>query len=184
MSNWHLGNPMMTYDEREAFEAYVRATPKDCDIIEYGCGGSTVLLQSMIEDRNVLSVEHHPDWWMNVKKEIWTPQITLVYEPNQFDKELWSRTGCEHEELAAGGYRYIHAPRLHTPKRDWNKTGLVLVDGMARGACLAWLRSYLTPNTTVLLHDFAGREPWYAWATALYDVVTLTRTLLELRVPR
>ena len=43
----------------------------------------------------------------------------------------------------------------------------ILVDGMARGACLAM--AYIKyPDATVFLHD-ANRD-WYDWATSLYPI--------------
>ena len=181
MNNWQDGEPMMRPDELSAFLSYVNAVPPNSTILEYGCGGSTLAMQKILGSRRLFSVEHNIQWVNRVRPLITSPNITLVCEPNQLNRQEWLASGSEVEELSSGGSRYICAPIVHNKDWDWNNVGLILVDGVARGACLAWLRKFVSPTTVVLIHDYTGREYWYAWAAMLYRQVALTQTLLELR---
>lgn len=149
-------------------------------VVEFGCGGSTLLLASAIAPhQRLISIEHNPEWATKVREMLATlapdhPRIhVLLYEPvlklTQYAKPL------EENPAALGNYL--------TPAVDWNHAGVVFVDGIARGACLAMLRTRLKSGTTVFLHDYVGREMWYDWATSLYDRVAVIDTLLQLRVP-
>ncbi len=54
-------------------------------------------------------------------------------------------------------------PRL---EMETIEIGAVLVDGVARGACLAVARQLVRPGVKVFLHD--SDRPWYSWAKKLW----------------
>jgi hypothetical protein len=88
----------------------------------------------------------------------------------------WARP---EEEMGCGCAKYIQPAGIP----DWKDIDMVLVDGIARGPCLATLKLYLRKGVTVFLHDYdEERAVWYDWAVNMYDRVELSDKLLKLRV--
>ena len=175
--------PLMYPDEVTALQATVDALPEAAVIVEFGSGGSTRFFADNLQAaRRLVSIEHNAEWYETVSIALDQhpnrERITLIYAGPELPLSRYIFAMPE-EEMPAGLARYIHP---ETPV-SWSDVTCVLVDGVARGACLAALRTKLRPGTTVLLHDYTGREYWYDWAVSLYDRVSLTNTLLTLRVP-
>lgn len=178
-------NAMMYEDEFNHFIAAIEALPATAKIVEFGSGGSTYQIGlRMKEQQELFSVEHNPDWFAKVResvKELPTfsrIHRTLVGPTWSLQTDGFAQPG---EENPSGITNYLH-PSFKKPLH-WPDVSFVLVDGIARGACLATLRTKLLSGTTVYLHDYKGRELWYDWAVKLYETVSLTNMLLELRVP-
>lgn len=178
---------MMYPDEQPRMLQIVADLPDGATMLEYGSGGSTIrFAQTMRKGQTLYSVEHNADWFQKVGdafKELDKHDATvyrkLIKLPNvEHYTRAFATTG---EELPAQCEKYIH-PEFKQPI-FWDSLSLVLVDGIARGACLAAVRSMLMPGTKVILHDYTGRENWYDWAVQLYHRENLTNMLLELRVP-
>lgn len=178
---------MMHEEELQAILTAVKALPTNSTILEYGSGGSTSVFANYLGDTHKLcSVEHDKTWYKTVGERLEGhpngDRVTRILAPLDFHQGLW-RFAHPYEEMAAGTAHYIWAPEHNPEGWDWTTVGLVLVDGIARGPCLAYLRNKLNPGTPVFLHDYKGRENWYDWAVELYERVTQNDLLLELRVP-
>lgn len=184
---------LMEATEWAALEALVLALPADAQILEFGAGGSTVALAAMLQPtQRLYSVESDGPWYDRVREGLgdrW-PNVSLLFRPRRLRPEfdvtprLPSTTvGFSPwliEECTAGLSDYLDLDY----GQDWAKTGLVLVDGVGRGACLALLRPVLAPGTLVVLHDWCGREDrteWYRFGVILYIHESLTDSLLVLR---
>lgn len=172
---------MMYDDEKVALKAIVDKLTPDAVLVEYGSGGSTIFFADNLSPvRHLISIEHNLEWYTKVQRALGKHHeghaVDYRYIPPAFPLQRYVFANPE-EEMPAGLTSYLH------PDIQWNEVDFVLVDGIARGAVLATLRTKLRPGTTVVLHDYTGREAWYDWAVQLYERVNLTNMLLELKVP-
>lgn len=179
-------NPMMYEDEFNKFTSTLDALPDGMKLMEFGSGGSTYQIGLRLKPQQELfSVEHNPEWFAKVREAVKTLDVsvfqrihrTLAIPKFTLQTDNFARP---FEEVPAGLTTYLH-PTFKVPL-DWKDVGFVFVDGLARGATLAVLNNKLAPGTTVFLHDYIGREEWYQWAVDLYERVSLTNMLLELKV--
>jgi len=117
-------------------------------MLEFGSGGSSLYFAQHVP--YLTSIEHSRKWYDKLKPLM----------PDNVDYQLHERNveGDFSEEDTTGVMEYVY-PRIH------QKPDVVLVDGIARGACLATTFQYL-PEAIVFLHD-ANRD-WYEWATFFY----------------
>ncbi len=116
-------------------------------MLEWGCGGTSVWLLNRGVDLN--SVEHDDQWITAVRREgdwpHWTPKV-VECEPGA--------NATVHEEQPAMASAYINAS-----VRGFR---VILIDGVARGACLVNTMVNADPGTIVYLHD--TQRDWYDWA--------------------
>jgi hypothetical protein len=178
---------MMHEEELQEILVALDALPSPSTILEYGSGGSTSIFANHLGyTHRLYSVEHDKGWYEKVSERLAghpnDERITRILAPLQFHQGLW-RFAHPYEEMPSGAEYYIWAPENNPEGWSWENVNLVLVDGICRGPCLAYLRTKLNPGTTVFLHDYTGREIWYDWAVKLYDRVKQTNLILELRVP-
>lgn len=189
---------MMTVDDQRVLLDVINNAEDDAVFVEFGGGGSSLMFASRLKDtQRLITIDHNPEWYEKIAEAI-APYpnaevhlITPKVQPN------FHPFGHPYEEVPMACAPYIHALGIDIP---WDKVGCVLVDGIARGAVMAAVRTKLKPFTAVLIHDYIGREEWYDWAVELYDVVDycfphgtsadrdengpqMPNTLLRLRVP-
>jgi len=133
--------------------------PTSGTMLEWGCGGSTKwFLDHLTEGQRLITIEHDSAWAEECRsycgqRENWALQIkpsTLAVGKNA---SHW-------EECSAGLAEYI-APISH-----WSDIDVFLIDGVARGACLAMVHAHGKPGAGVFLHDL-NRPGWYEWAMGL-----------------
>ncbi len=191
-------NPMMTVDDQRVLLDVIDNAPDDAVFVEFGGGGSSLMFASRLKDtQRLITIDHNPEWYekiataiapyQNAEVHLITPKVPANFHP----------FGHPYEEVPMACTSYIHALGVDIP---WDKVSCVLVDGIARGAVMAAVRTKLKPLATVLIHDYIGREEWYDWAVELYDIVEwqfprgtsadrdedgqqMPNTLLRLRVP-
>ena len=116
-------------------------------LFEYGSGGSTVEFCKRLK---VTSVEHDAKWYGKMPKIDGHEYILRERQMNVVNVKTA-------EENPLGLNDYITESLRHPQD-------MVLVDGVARGACLAYLKS--TFDGPVFLHD--AQRDWYDWAISLY----------------
>ena len=159
----------------------------DGEMLEWGSGATTVwMLDHMTENQSLTSVEHVEDWHQEVSQKVTDlelhPKHTYLLRTDQTPLrdnhgELVNTYASPLEETPAGFNDYIN------PGLDLDKYQVILVDGIARGACLARVCMFAREDAVVLLHDIRGRENWYGWATELYQSTEyLTPNLLRLYI--
>lgn len=135
-------------------------------MLEWGCGGSTAwFLTNMRDEQRLVTIEHDADWLGQCKNlcgehQRWTRRLTPGSLPIGKNATQW-------EECSAGLADYVCATEAAT-------ADVILIDGIARGACLAWAAMNAKSGACVYLHDVANakdvdgkpvdRLPWYAWA--------------------
>lgn len=168
-------DPMMTVDDQQKIQRVVEGLPPDAVIVEYGSGGSTLMFARFLrETQRLITIEHNVDWFHKVKADLSAPDLAskraeIHLRTPDADASVWP-FGHHYEETPFAAADYIHATGVDIP---WSDVRCVFVDGFVRGPVMAMLATKLTLGTTVMLHDYPGREAWYEWAVRLYDVVTL-----------
>jgi hypothetical protein len=170
-------SPLMHPNELEHFQRVLNRLPDDAHLVEFGCGGSTCWIAERLKPNQRLdSIEHNPEWYHRVLEATAyaTTQITIHLHPPELELERY-KYACAEEEMPAGLTHYLN------PEVDWSDVALVFVDGVARGSVLAMTALRVCSGTTVLLHDYEGRQQWYDWPLSVYQRVHLEGSLLELR---
>lgn len=173
-------------DEINLISQIVDNLHDNAKIVEWGSGGSTMLFLSKLKpNQKLISIEHNQTWFDKVDQETKDnpkrSQLTQVFIP--LDADLWGY-GIPSEENPCFTNNYTNPEKSHDVSIF--DADLILVDGIARGACLATVRSKLSNNKAiVLLHDYSDgkhsssfiRTEWYQWAVNLYSGVEVTNTL-------
>ena len=145
---------LMAENQRRAILAELG--PND-SLTEWGSGGSSVwFAENMTQGQSLYSIEHDRQWFqrmveVRVARQLWH------WHPVYFRVNHEGKNATPAEECPAGAFHYITKIPV---------AGVVLVDGIARGACLATLAAMRFPGV-VFLHD-ANRD-WYEWATSLFS---------------
>jgi hypothetical protein len=187
-------DPQMTDDEIRYFEAYLQGLPKKARLVEWGAGGSTAMfLEHLKPHQTLISIEHNPEWFRRVSEALSDHprrnRLTLLYvqpKENAFHHGasphgFWGY-GHPLEENPAFLEEYID-PELASEFVRVFDADVFLVDGIARGACLAAIRLKARADADVFIHDYRSRETWYDWAVDLYSRrAMVSTTLLKLTI--
>ncbi|MEM8757173.1 MAG: class I SAM-dependent methyltransferase [Planctomycetota bacterium] len=133
-------------------EIILEHLPAGGRLLEFGSGTSSVwLAERLHEGASMLSVEHDAAWFDRVQQ--------MLAPFDRCEQILRVPTGTLGPNASAGEERpdllreYIHAAD------DRDPFDVILVDGVARDACLEHARSLLKPGGTIVLHD--AQRPWY-----------------------
>lgn len=161
-----------------AEQALLRAAAAEAGtVVEFGCGGSTLLLLAAGRGR-VVTVENDPDWLERLggrpacaaarAEGRWAP---LHVDQGPLGPWGWPADPVRRLEGAA----YVNAPWALAPAPD-----LVLVDGRYRVACALAAFARLGPQGRVALHDFWPR-PHYQALLASAELEATAGSLVLLR---
>ena len=138
--------------------------PEGGNFFEWGSGGTSLWLCDNLPERSIMASVESDKEWFNKINAIRSARPTMTarwnYELAGDDSWIRGKNAHPHEETPAGLEQYIC-------RREATDADVILVDGVARGACLAWALSVCKPYATIFLHD-AGRN-WYAWAVTLAE---------------
>ena len=128
-----------------------------CRVLEWGSGGSTVWLADRLPaGAHLTSVEHHAAWFAKVGERLGEREnVTRVLAEPTGDM---GRNATIDEENAAHLGAYLDAP-------GGQKYDVIMVDGVARVACMERARELLNPGGVVFLHD--AQRDWYDAGKAL-----------------
>jgi len=152
--------PLLALNHRELILSHL---PADGLMLEWGCGGSTRwFLDRLIGGQKLVTVEHDERWLRQcgIAHRDWIPRLQLPTAHIGQNATQW-------EESPVGLAGYICAPEA-------SQADVILIDGIARSACLAWAAMNAKSGTRVFLHDVANskdlegkpvdRMRWYVWA--------------------
>lgn len=138
--------------------AILASVPPNGRMLEWGTGGSTLwFLDHLDPAQQLIGVEHDAGWYMQVTARAGD---RANYSPRLHEAHFGAgENATPWEECPAGLADYIHP----TPLSDID---VFLIDGVARGACLANVMLNGKSGARVFLHD-ANRAGWYDWAQRL-----------------
>lgn len=175
-------NPLLNPDEMDCIQDYLKENKTDTTkMVEWGSGGSTLMLIPYFESGTFISIEHNDEWFDKVSKELGQGDFSdealenFTYchlPPNRFGKNVdldFYRYANPFEENPCFARSYIN------PETDQFKVfdaDIFFVDGICRGAILATIFAKArNRNAAVFIHDYygpEGRTDWYNWASSLY----------------
>lgn len=165
--------PMMREHQIRLIEEALLGLGRDrLDILEWGCGGSTVHFTRFLRAHGVsyawLSIEHDREWQQTVEKELaGDPGAKVQWIAGGTTKDNWRGVPMDD---------YVNHPRSLNRQFDF-----ILVDGRKRRRCLLEARRLVRPGGVVFLHD-AQRSYYHCAFGAFTDSRFLDRELWRGRV--
>lgn len=125
-------------------------------MLEYGCGGSTVLA-GFHGIAKIVSVDSDQEW---LDKVVEAPELAGAnFLPIHVDIGPTGPWGFPTDKGHAAKWpNYYKSPWAHFS----DAPDLVLIDGRFRVACALYSILSCTPNTTYVIHDFWNREYYHA----------------------
>lgn len=137
---------------RTILEAALEVSPTP-RVLVWGVGGSELWMADQLPaGSSLLAVEHNRAWATRVRAVMPAHASVLHVQPTG----KVGPTSTIGEEDARHLAAYVSEPAAFGP------FDVILVDGLARGACLDAAASMLTPGGVCFLHD--AQRDWYAKA--------------------
>ncbi len=133
-------NPYMKYKEIVFLkELLSNLKPKKC--LEYGCGYSSLYFPAFLaKNASWMSVEHDKKWHAEVNRKNRNENV-----------EIFHINANNHNFIDEGEYKdfmsYVNFPESEAP------FDFILVDGMARKACIEKAKKMLSEEGVVVVHD-------------------------------
>jgi predicted O-methyltransferase YrrM len=174
--------PMMVTQDWQHIDAVMEET-KPATFLEWGTGSSTFYFSKHKDEDGApvkyTSVEHHPGWCGEMKKQLWQRGVTnvdYVCEPVVQGFRGWA--GGWSEGSFAQFEEYIqqsdHAVNKYRAEHECSAPcgafDMVLVDGRARIACALYVLRHLRAGSILFIHDF-DRTPYRAHLKQYYNLV-------------
>lgn len=146
--NWDQFRPFphMAVEHAEAIRKTINSYDRP-NVLEWGCGGSTIWLWFVANRAIVTSVEHDRDWMVKV------------------EAALSVLDGCKLFHRSCGELRVVHATNLaeytNPPTKEFD---VAIVDGLShwRPDCILACRDLVKPGGHIFLHDSQRQEYSYA----------------------
>lgn len=151
--------PMMRDAQvRHLEQTFLETAPRPVNVLEWGCGGSTVHFTRFLRARGIpyrwLSIEHDKEWHDIVTAEVTgDPDTRIAWIPAGATRDEWRTIPMD---------EYVDFPASANERYD-----VIIVDGRKRRRCLLAARALLKPGGAVFLHD--AQRSWYRCATATYS---------------
>ena len=173
-------NTWMSEKEIQTITQYLNF---DNIMLEYGSGGSTLYFSKLVKE--YYSIEHNLEWYNKIVNTIDALPNTKIFH---IERDLHtsgnsriiasSLDTLEQSSRFQDFYKYIHFPAQLNTKFD-----AVLIDGRARPECGKFIKSYLTPNAYIFVHDYWPRKHYHVLAD-LYELVDSVKSGQSLAVFR
>lgn len=205
--------PYMHDSEVAYFEKLMKSLPDESIIAEWGSGGSTsMFLELMKPNQKMFTIEHSPEWSAKVTEalkdhrnynnllsiNIQLQKIEMKNEAGEVDSQFYETyksimMGVFLEENPCFLDHYIDPTKLmpmleeDAMKQRLNRffeADVYLVDGLARGAVLATIRTKAKKKKAkIYVHDWIGRQNQYGWAASLFSKQeVIGQSLLKLTI--
>ena len=139
-------------------ERILKSIKSNCRILEWGSGGSTLWFADRLPTGATLtSIDHDTAWHENTLRRIGKRvDVRLLLCP---PRAPLGQNATIEEEDPTHLQEYLHAV-------DGSRFDVILVDGVARVACMEQARELLSPGGVIFLHD--AHRPWYDSGKALF----------------
>ena len=146
--------PQLTLPPAEA--EWLRAAYAKSDVIvEYGCGGSTVIAAET-PGRAVFSVESDRAWSARMADYFAAHPPRRAVHLHPVDIGVTGKWGKPRND--SGWRKYHRYPISVWDRPDFIAPDLVLIDGRFRAACFVTTMLRIERPTTVMIDDYADRE--------------------------
>ncbi|TKJ38123.1 MAG: hypothetical protein CEE38_05025 [Planctomycetes bacterium B3_Pla] len=150
--------PWLTYRAAKWLDSYLKPQMR---VFEYGSGGSTVFFAQRV--KQVVSVEHNPQWYQVVERTLYELEISnveyILKEPEKADRE----GDCSDPSSYSSGFqnKFDRMSFCEYTKVIDNYPDayfdLVLVDGRARPSCIMHAAKKVRQGAIIIL-DNSDRE--------------------------
>ncbi len=165
--------PFMHSDDAHVLFASVQEGDR---VLEWGSGGSTLILASRVGDSgHVVSVEHQERWFTstqhNLRQHGLSSRVTLHHSPPVPDRQEdspWMYLPRQMDE-------YVNVP-IAQAHIESASVDVVLVDGRERIRCAMLAAELLKSGGLLLIHDFWSRQ---RYRDHLADLLRFYRYLFE-----
>ena len=155
---------------------------KDTVMLEYGCGGSTLIFSKYV--KKLYTIEHNLDWFWKIQEQIYQKGIdnvelhlcdipkgvptkreefwdkydeNLIYASKELNTNIPKLDDCVYPRDKYVWHEYIDfIDTLDLPKLD-----VVFIDGRARSDCAYKVLDYIDEDSIVFIHDFWPREEYH-----------------------
>lgn len=194
--------PYMRDNEVTFFKGEFNKLKDDASIVEWGSGGSTLMILDLLKPKqNFISVEHDTLWSKRVidvsrnhqnrdRMEYIVTGLPVmqveingnVYTNGDYEDHKKNMMGKFLEENPSYISNYIDPSILDDKFKKIMNADMFLVDGLARGAILATLRAKAKKKAKIFLHDYIGRELQYEWAVRLFSSFEVKETFAILTI--
>ncbi|MEM9720208.1 MAG: hypothetical protein AAGA10_13200 [Bacteroidota bacterium] len=134
--------PYMKFREIDLFkEVLQNLQPKR--VLEYGCGYSTLIFPNLLPANGEwISLEHNLEWLTEIKPRVTEGKKNVTVHEIKANADIWKGFG-QYPDFKD----YVDFPK------SLEKFDLVLVDGMAREACIDLAPELLNENGILVVHD-------------------------------
>jgi len=120
----------------------VLAQHKPLRVLEYGCGFSTLYFPTYLpKEGEWISIEHDREWYLDIQDQLEKASHTTLFHVDAEQTE-WKAEG-DYSSFQS----YVDFPQAYGP------FDMILVDGMAREACIDNAQSMLAENGLLVVHD-------------------------------
>lgn len=124
----------MSKHEIDLLNSYIATKGKSSDMLEYGCGGSTLYFSQFVN--TYTSIEHDSEWFKKVYPHV-SENTTLLLRDKNTD---------EYYNFLCTGKNYDY----------------ILIDGRNRVRTAEVMLDYISCNSYVFLHDYFNRPQYHA----------------------
>ena len=135
-----IDSPYMKYKEIALLkELLIKLKPERC--LEYGCGYSSLFYPKILtKGATWMSVEHNEQWYSEITKKNLNKNVEIFHinanNMNFIDEG-------EYKDFSS----YVNFPESK------GKFDFILIDGMARKACIEKAKTLLSENGVIVVHD-------------------------------
>ncbi|MAF36929.1 hypothetical protein CL622_07465 [archaeon] len=161
---------MTVYTSQNEFNFLLEHLNPSVDLLEYGSGGSTVLLQDKVN--SITSIEHDRAWYEEIKTKITDTVNYYHVPPNNNDwEEQYDKNNRKNSKGDDGSFEDF-AEYVTFPLKLNKKFDIIFVDGRARLACTFMSTFLLKDNGKLFIHDFGTHtsHPYLPYRTYYDDV--------------
>jgi len=148
-------NPWMSFSAIRYLKEIIR---KDMRVFEYGSGGSTLFWISRVQE--VVSVEHDPSWYFNMKKQLEDHDVQNLkyilaepdFDPRFGEKRFENPDDYISSEPSYRGKNFEHYAKSIDSYPD-NYFDVVVVDGRVRPSCIKHAIPKLKKNGFLIIDN-------------------------------
>jgi hypothetical protein len=157
----------MRPDEIDEIYAQIDCLPKDGLMVEWGSGGSTERwLKRLKGNQRLISIEHNEQWYgkvsLSIQQDGLGDRLHYIFKRAKYP-------GYKHGYGSVTEEHFFGLDEYIEPDDAIWDADLFFIDGVARSPCAASvLLKSRKRDPAIYLHDYVGREHWYAWGVNLY----------------
>jgi protein-L-isoaspartate O-methyltransferase len=134
----------MTVNNLEEQEFFLSHLKPHMRVLEWGSGDSTLAIAKRV--KQLVSIEHHHEWYDKMRKQI-PKNVELLFCPP--DNENYEGDGT-YDDFRT----YVDVAHFNFRQFD-----VIFIDGRARVACASFCHELGDANTLVFIHDYNHPDP-------------------------